>query len=153
MGHMGHGPSPKPTWVHPHPSRPLAYVALSGMDQVVEVDLESWKIVRRFATGKGPYNVVATPDGKKLVVSYKGAGAVGIWDLESGKELARIPSSRKVTHGVVIAPDSRYAFVSCEGIGGENGTLDVFDLRANQLVTSVELGLQAGGITFWKIDP
>jgi DNA-binding beta-propeller fold protein YncE len=152
-GHAGHGASAKPTWVHPHPTRPLAYVALSGMDQVVEVDLESWKIVRRFATDKGPYNVVATPDGKKLVVSYKGAGAVGIWDIEKAVELARIPSTRKVTHGVVISPDSRYAFVSCEGIGGEQGTLDVFDLTENRFVTNAELGLQAGGITFWKSEP
>ncbi len=159
-GHEGHhdhdhdhGPSTKPTWVHPHPTLPFVYVTLSGMDQVVEVDLERWKIVRRFATDKGPYNAVVTPDGKRLVVSYKAAGAVGLWDLEQGVELARIPSSRRVTHGVVIAPDSRYAFVSCEGIGGENGTLDVFDLTRNELVATVELGLQAGGITFWKIEP
>ena len=77
---------------------------------------------------------------------------VGIWDLVKGKELARIDSSRKVTHGVVIAPDGKYAFVSSEGIGGENGTLDVFDLATNKKVATTELGLQAGGITFWKIQ-
>ena len=87
-----------------------------------------------------------------MVVSYKSAGSVGIWDLVKGKELARIDSSRKVTHGVVIAPDGRYAFVSNEGIGGEKGTLDVFDLASNKKVATCELGLQAGGIAFWKID-
>ena len=148
----GKGKKPKPTWVHPHPKRPLVYVALNGADAVVEVDLKKWKIVRRFATARGPYNVEVTPDGRKMVVSYKGAGAVGLWDLESGTELARIPSSRKVTHGVVIAPDGRYAFVSNEGVGGEKGTLDVFDLEKNRKVCSVELGLQAGGIAFWKSE-
>ena len=156
-GHAGHGgmhhAASKPTWVHPHPSEPLAYVCLNGTDQVAEVDLEAWEVRRRFATGKGPYNVEVTPDGKKLVVSYKSEGAVGIWDVERGVELARIPSSRRVTHGVVLSSDGRYAFVSSEGIGAERGTLDVFDLSTDSLVDTVELGLQAGGICFWKSEP
>ena len=81
------------------------------------MDLDSWEIVRRFPTDKGPYNVEVTSDGKKLLVSYKSAAAVGIWDLEKGVELANIPSSRRVTHGVVISPDARFGFVSSEGVG------------------------------------
>jgi len=142
----------KPTWVDPHPTRPVVFVALNGAAQVVEVDLESWAITRRFPTAAGPYNLVVSNDGKRMVVSYKTAGSVGIWDLERNEELARIPATRKVTHGVTISPDSRYAFVSNESIGGDAGTLDVFDLTTNKLVASVELGLQPGGITFWKIE-
>ena len=144
---------PKPTWVHPHPSLPRVYVCLNGIAEVAEVDLKKWQVVRRFKTGKGPYNVEVTPDGKKLLVSYKSDQAVGIWDVDKGKELARIPSGRKVTHGVVLSTDGRYGFVSSEGIGAEKGTLDVFDMRANTKVCTVELGLQAGGITFWKSAP
>ena len=73
--------------------------------------------------------------------------------LEKGVELARIPTARKITHGVVLSPDGRYGFVSSEGIGSEKGTLDVFDMRKNKKVTTLELGLQAGGITFWKTVP
>ncbi len=142
----------KPTWVDPHPTRPVAYVALNGAAQVVEVDLESWAITRRFPTAPGPYNLVVSDDGKRMVVSYKTAGAVGIWDLERNEELARIPATRKVTHGVTISPDSRYAFVSNESVGAEIGTLDVLDLTTNKLVATVELGLQPGGITFWKVE-
>ena len=145
--------SAKSTWVHPHPTLPRVYVALNGIAQVAEVDLKTWKVTRRFATDKGPYNVEVTPDGRKLLVSYKSAGSVGIWDVERGVELARIPSSRKVTHGVALATDGRYGFVSCEGIGGEKGTLDVFDMQSDEKVCTVELGLQAGGITFWKVCP
>ena len=153
--HKHHDPKAKkskPTWVHPHPKLPRVYLALNGADEIVEVDLKKWEIVRRFKTDKGPYNVEVTPDGRKLVASYKTAGAVGIWDLKTGKELAKIPSSRSVTHGVVLAPDGKYAFVSSEGKGSEKGTLDVFDLTTDKKVATVELGLQAGGITFWKID-
>lgn len=143
----------KPTWVHPHPKKRLAYAALNGAAQIAEIDLSKWRVTRRFATDKGPYNLEVTPDGGKLVVTYKTAGKVGIWDLESGKELARVPSMRKVTHGVAISPDGRYAFVTSEGIGAIKGGLDVFDMRTDKLVSSVELGLQAGGIAFWKMVP
>ena len=143
----------KPTWVHPHPTQPMVYVALNGIDEIAEVDLERWRIVRRFPTDKGPYNVEVTPDGKKLLVSYKSAGAIGIWDISGGRELARLPSSRSVTHGVVISPDSRYGFVSCEGKGAEKGTVDVIDMVENKKVCTVAVGLQAGGITFWRAVP
>ncbi|MCH6559979.1 YncE family protein, partial [candidate division KSB1 bacterium] len=72
--------------------------------------------------------------------------------LKKGKELARIPNSRKVTHGVVISPDSRYAFVSVEGKGGEPGAVDVFDLKKLKHVATAEVGKQAGGIAFWKME-
>ncbi|MCP3917590.1 MAG: hypothetical protein GY711_18755 [bacterium] len=137
---------------HEMPKKRLAYVALNGQAQVVEVDLEAWKIVRRFETDKGPDNVEVTRDGKRMVVSHKSAAAIGVWDLEKGEELARIPSTRRVTHGVAISPDSRYAFVSNEGIGSESGTVDVVDLESNALVSTVGIGLQAGGLTFWKIE-
>ena len=143
----------KPTWVFPHPTERLVYVCLNGADEVVEVDLDKWEIVRRFATDAGPYNVEVTADGKKLLISYKSAAAVGIWDLETGVELAKIPSSRRVTHGVAISSDARYGFVSSEGIGGEHGTVDVFDMQTNELVATVEVGPQAGGIAFWKAEP
>lgn len=149
----GHDSEVKPTWVHPHPTLPLAYTALNGAAQIAEVDLKNWKVTRRFATDKGPYNLEVTPDGRKLIATYKTAGKVGIWDIKTGKELSRIASSRAVTHGVVISPDGRFAFVSSEGVGSKPGALDVFDMTTNRRVASVELGLQAGGIAFWKMEP
>lgn len=146
--------SPEPTWVHPHPSKPLAYVAHNGADEVVEVDLEDWTVARRFETGDGtaPYNLEVSPDGSTLVVTYKGAGETGFWDLEAGEQGARRSNSRTVSHGVVISPDSRYAFVTAEGVGGEPGAVDVFDLETYERVGSVDVGQQAGGIAFWKLD-
>ena len=147
---VAHGSGTKPTWVYPHPTLPRVYVALNGAAQVVEVDTATWEITRRFPTAKGPYNVEVSPDGRLLVVTYKGAQSIGVFDVESGAELARLPSSRPVTHGVVISDDSRFAFVSCESIGADPGTVDVVDLESLEVVDSLELGLQAGGIYFWK---
>jgi DNA-binding beta-propeller fold protein YncE len=157
-GHESHGGSHemmhstvKPTWVIPHPQLSKVYVAGNGSDQVLEVDLEQWKVTNQFATGKGPYNVEITPDGTKMVVTYKSEGATGVWDLKTGKELAKIANSRKVSHGIAIAPDNKFAFVSVEGIGGEPGAVDVIDLKMLKLVATAEVGKQAGGIGFWKM--
>ena len=147
------GDAPKPTWAHPHPAKPLVYVANNGAGEVVEVNTEKWKIMRRFKTAAGPYNLEVSLDGRHLVVSYKTAGETGIWDLETGTERARLPNSRSVTHGVVISPDSRYAFVTAEGKGSERGVVDVFDLQTAEHVATAEVGKQAGGVAFWKKTP
>ena len=142
----------KPTWVIPHPQKKLAYVAGNGSDDILEVDLDKWEVTRRFPGDKAPYNVDVSPDGKRMVVTYKAAASTGVWDLETGNELARIDNSRKVTHGVSISSDSKYAFVSVEGIGGEPGSVDVISLEKNELVAVAEIGKQAGGIIFWKME-
>lgn len=141
----------KPTWVHPHPDGRHAYVANNGLDEVVEIDLEKWAVTRRFSTGKAPYNLEVSADGTWLVVSYKGAAQTGVWNLATGEEVARIDNTRRVSHGVTISPDSRYAFVSVEGIGGEPGSVDVIDLQKLARVAHAETGKQAGGISFWKM--
>ncbi|TXE14772.1 YncE family protein [Algoriphagus aquimarinus] len=142
----------KPTWAIPHPTNGKVYVAGNGSDEILEVDLEKWEITNRFKTGKAPYNCDVSPDGKYLVATYKGSGETGIWDLEKGEELPRVKNTRKVTHGVSISSDSKYAFISVEGIGGEPGTLDVIDIQKAKKVASVDMGKQAGGIIFWKME-
>ena len=142
----------KPTWAMPHPTNGKVYVAGNGTNDIVEVDLEKWEVTNRFPAGKAPYNLDVSPDGKYLVATYKGSGETGIWDLKKGKELPRIKNTRMVTHGVTISPDSKYAFVSVEGIGGEPGTVDIIDIKNAKKVTSVDMGKQAGGIIFWKME-
>ncbi len=142
----------KPTWVTPHPTNGNVYVAGNGIDEVLEVNLEKWEITNRFPTGKAPYNIDISPDGKLLVATYKGGAETGVWDLKKGKEVGRIKNTRRITHGVSISSDSKYAFVSVEGIGGEPGTMDVIDLKKFEKVASADLGKQAGGIIFWKME-
>ena len=85
-----------------------------------------------------------------LVVTLKGEQSVAVFDLATGAE-TRIPTTQPVTHGIVISPDSRYAFVSNEAIGATRGTVDVFDLRSKRRVASTQVQYQPGGIGFWKM--
>lgn len=151
-GEMKHNPVEKPTWADPHPTKSLVYVAGNGSDEILEVDTKKWEVNKRWNSGKAPYNLEVSHDGKLLVVTYKGEGATGVWDLENGEELAKIPNSRKVSHGVTISPDNKFAFISVEGIGGEPGSVDIINLQTLKRVDVVETGKQAGGIIFWKMD-
>ena len=153
MGEMDHKmPAEMPTWVTPHPKDNLLYVVNNGTDNVVEIDVKKWKVLRTFKTDKAPYNCEVSQDGRHLVVTYKGAAKTGVWDLKTGKEIAKFNNTRKVTHGVVISPDNRYAFVSVEGIGKEPGSVEIFDLKELKAVAVAEVGKQAGGIAFWKME-
>jgi DNA-binding beta-propeller fold protein YncE len=146
------GPGCAPTWVQPAPGRHAAYVACNRNREVLEVDLDDWTIARRFETGAGPYNLDVTPNGAMLVVTYKGDAAVGVFDLASGGAEHVVPTARRIPHGVVVTPDSRYAFVTIEGVGNEPGTVEVIDLGTKRVVGTVEVGRQAGGIGFWKME-
>ena len=139
-----------PTWAAPTETGDFVYVACNRSDEVVEVRIADWAITRRLPAPTAPYNIAVTPDGNRIVVTQKGSGAVTVWDRASGERIAFLPSTRKVTHGVAVTPDSRYAFVSVEGIGGEPGAVDVIDLQALQQVATADVGKQAGGIAFWK---
>lgn len=142
-----------PTWAQPSASGSKIYVACNKADEIVEIDRDQWAISRRFTTGRGPYNLAVTPDGSLLVASLKQGGGVQVFDLASGKSVMETKSSTTVTHGVAISNDSRYAFVSNEGVGAAPGKVDVYDLRALTRVASVDVGQQAGGIAFWKMEP
>jgi DNA-binding beta-propeller fold protein YncE len=150
MGHgaQGAGQVCAPTWAHPGADGSFVYVACNRGGYVLEVDTRSWKVARRFTTGEAPYNLATTPDGRLLLVTLKNrkAPATEVIELQSGRTLARVPATAVLPHGVAVTPDSRYAFVSAEGVGAEPGKVDVIDLRSLERVASTAVGQQAGGI-------
>ena len=155
IGHHAHGmkhtPSCSPTWAVPAHDGSRIYVACNKSDEILEIATADWKLLRKFKTGRGPYNLAVTPDGKTLVATLKQSGNVEFFDLAAGQSVATAPTSNKVTHGVVITPDSKYAFISSEGIGAQPGKVDVFDLATRQKVGTADVGQQAGGIAFWRM--
>lgn len=164
MKHMdmgGHGmetPKPgdvscSPTWAQPSTTGLSIFVACNKSDEIVEVDATSWKIRRRIPARAGVYNLATTHDGTRLLATNKRDQSVSIIDLKTGGELARIPTRRKVLHGVVVSPDDLYAFVSVEGIGAEPGTVEIIDLATLKIAASIDVPEQAAGIDFLRTDP
>ncbi len=155
----GHGLEPpkagdiscSPTWAQPSADGSKVYVACNKSDEIVEVDGASWKVLRRIPARPGVYNLAATKDGR-LIATNKRDQSVSIIDLKSGRELARVPTKRKVIHGAVVSPDNRYAFISVEGIGAEPGTVEIIDLETFKTVATVDTPEQAAGIDFFKVE-
>ena len=149
----GDGPVCGPTWATPSFDDAHVYVACNKHGDVLELDAENLTVTRRFEAGKGPYNLDVTSDGRLILATNKGAQSVSIFDLGTGEELARVPTTQPITHGVVVSADDRYAFVSNEAIGATRGTIDVIDLETLELVASTEVHHQPGGIDFWRSEP
>src|ERR1041385_9207298 len=156
----GHGMTPpkpgdvscSPTWAQPSADGRSVFVACNKSSEIVEIDASTWALRRRIPTGDGVYNLAATRNGKLLIGTNKRGQSVSVIDIASGKELARVPTTRKVASGVTVSSDDRYAFVSIEGVGSQPGTVDIIDLTSLQKVASVDVGQQAGGIDFWRSE-
>ena len=152
--HAGHGMEPpkpgdvscSPTWAQPSADGRSVFVACNKASDIAEIDVASWTLKRRIPAGDGVYNLAVTRDGKLLVATNKRGKSVSVIELASGKELARIPTQRRVVHGVAISGDDRYAFISVEGVGSEPGTVEMLDLRSLTRVASADVGQMAGGI-------
>jgi DNA-binding beta-propeller fold protein YncE len=156
-GHGMEGPKPgdiscSPTWAQPSTTGSSIFVACNKSDEIVEVDAAKWKVVRRIPARAGVYNLAITHDGTRLLATNKRDQSVSVIDIKSGTELARIPTRRKVLHGVVVSPDDRYGFVSVEGIGAEPGTVEIIDLALLKIVANIDVPEQAAGIDFLRTE-
>ena len=140
-----------PTWAQPSPDGKSVYVACNKSDEIVEVDADSWSLRRRIPAGPGVYNLAISKDGKMVATNKRGQ-SVSIFELDSGHELVRLQTKRKVPDGVLVTPDGAYAFVAVEGIGSEPGTVEVIDLHSLKTVATVDVPEQAVGIDFWKVE-
>ena len=141
-----------PTWAQPSVDGRTVWVACNKSNDLAEIDVLSWTLRRRIPAGDGIYNLAVSHDGRLLVGTNKRGRSVSVFDAATGKELARIPTTRRLPSGLVISPDDRYVFVTLEGVGSEPGTVEVIDLQALARVASVDVGQQAGGIDFWKTE-
>jgi len=141
-----------PTWAQPSVDGKSVWVACNKSNEIVEVDASKWQLARRIPAGNGVYNLGVSPDGKYLIATNKRDASASIFDAVSGVELARLKTKRKVVHGVVVSPDSRFAFITVEGIGSEPGTVEIIDLAPRKTIATADTPAQAAGIDFWKAE-
>jgi DNA-binding beta-propeller fold protein YncE len=157
-GHGMDAPKPgdnscSPTWAEPSADGSSIFVACNKSSEIVEIKTNSWEVVRRIPGRAGVYNLEVTHDGRRLIATNKRDQSVSIYDLKSGRELARVPTKRKVLHGVVVSPDDLYAFITVEGVGSEPGTVEIIDLTSLKTVATVDVAPGAAGIDFYKTEP
>ena len=152
--HAGHGTEAppagstacSPTWAQPSSSGTRVYAACNGTSEIVEIDVDSWSLVRRLPAGAGVYNLAVTHDGTRLIATNRRGQSVSVVDLASGRTLREVPTARRVVHGVAVSADDRYAFITVEGVAAEPGTVQVLDLASLTMVAAADVPPQAGGV-------
>jgi DNA-binding beta-propeller fold protein YncE len=150
----GHGSEPpppgtkacSPTWAQPSADGRRIFVACNASSDIVEIDADAWMVLRHIPAGPGVYNLAVTGDGRLLIATNRRGQSVSIIDITSGKELARLPTKRRVVHGIAVTDDDTYAFVTAEGVASEPGTVEVIDLRTLKTAATLDLPPQAGGV-------
>lgn len=139
-----------PTFVSVSPDDRRFYVACNTGNTVQVWDAASMTRIHEIPVGHGAYNVEASADGKLVIVTNKKDKSVSILDATAFTELARVPTSKGVVHGVAYSPDGRYAYISSESVGADPGAVDMIDLTTRKVVASVPVPLQPTGITIWR---
>lgn len=155
----GHGTEPpkpgdvscSPTWAQTSADGSSIFVACNKSSEIVEIDADKWRVARRIPAGPGVYNLSVTKNGRMIATNKRGQ-SISVFDVKTGRELARIPTKRKILHGVTVSPDNRYAFVSVEGIGSEPGTVEIIDLESLKTVATIDVDPQAAGIDFLRME-
>jgi DNA-binding beta-propeller fold protein YncE len=112
--------------------RRRAYVAVSGDDALVAIDLEQGTVVERrpLRGGDNPVDLTLTPDGERLLVANEGSSSVAIVDTQGLAELYRVDLAREGSDpsagptflpvgagptSVLLDRDGERAFVPCRG--------------------------------------
>jgi DNA-binding beta-propeller fold protein YncE len=79
-----------PTWAAPSPGGARVFVACNQTNDIVEIDAETWALVRRIPAGEGVYNlaVTRTASGAEVVIATNRRGrSVSFFDAVSGREM------------------------------------------------------------------
>ncbi len=140
-----------PTFVSLSADDTRLYVACNHGNTLQVIDAASLTLVKEIPTGTGAYNVEPSPDGRWVIVTNKKAQSVSLISTDSLVEVARIPTTKKIPHGVAYSPDGRYAFISQESIGVDPGAVDVIDLTTRTKVATAPVPLQPTGITLLRL--
>lgn len=159
MGHAGMTGAPaggpahdcSPTFVALSADDTRLYVACNHGNTLQVLDAATLSLIKEIPTGAGAYNVEPSPDGRWVIVTNKKAQSVSLIAADSLAEVARIPTTKKIPHGVAYSPDGRYAFISQESIGMDPGAVDVIDLTTRAKVATAPVPLQPTGIVTLRL--
>ncbi len=139
-----------PTFVSVSPDDRTLYAACNHGNSLQVWDAATLTRRTEIPLGQGAYNVEPSPDGKWVIVTNKKDRSFSLVDATTLAEVARIPTTKKIVHGVAYSPDGRYAFISQESIGADPGAVDMLDLSSRKVVTSVPVPAQPTGIAIWR---
>jgi YVTN family beta-propeller protein len=118
------------------PVRRRVYVALSGSDALVAIDVLSGESIGRVSLnpGDGPEDLALTPDGQFLVCVNYVSGTASIIDAERLFELGRVRVGERPT-GVAMSPSGQRAFV----VNSVSATVSVVDIARRRILATLSI--------------
>jgi DNA-binding beta-propeller fold protein YncE len=139
-----------PTFVSVSPDDKTLYAACNHGNTLQVWDAESFTKTKELPVGKGAYNVEPSADGRWVIVTNKKDQSFSLINAKTLTEVVRVPTTKKIVHGVAFSPDGKYAFVSQESIGADPGAIDMFDLTTKKTVATVPIPAQPTGIAILR---
>lgn len=96
----------------------LLLIGNKSDDTISFVDTATLEVVGTTTTGRGPHEVIVTPDGKwAFVANYEGPGdSFSLIDVGGMEEVRKIPTgTHRHPHGMVLSQDGQTLYATCEG--------------------------------------
>src|SRR5262249_25036802 len=91
------------------PDGKTLYVALAGADEVVQLDCESQKDLRRWPAPSEPRQLLLSPEGHWLLAASSRSSQVRCWDTKTGKlHWERTTIDGFNLRGLTFSPDGQY---------------------------------------------
>ena len=106
----------------------VAYVLNSGAASISVIDMDTRTELRRIPVLREPHHVVATPDGKELLVGDSSANEMFVLDPLNGVVKRRLPIANPYNLG--FSPNGKFLVVS----GLARGQVDVYDAARMVLI-------------------
>ncbi len=117
--------------------RPWAYISDFSHGRVRIYDWEADTFIKDIEVGSLPKILEVSPDGKRLWVSNWGSNAVSVVDLNSLKEIKRIPVKSAAPRGIALTTDGR-AYV-CNFDGSAISVIDASSLELIKVIKAPRL--------------
>lgn len=139
-----------PTFVAVSPDDKRLYAACNHAGSLQVWDAASLTKTKEIPLGAGAYNVEPSADGKWVIVTNKKDKSFSLVDANTLTEVVRVPTTKKIVHGVAYSPDGKYAFITQESIGADPGAVDMFDLASKKVVATYPLPAQPTGVAILR---
>lgn len=133
------GPAPQGVTHRANP--PLVAVANSTGSTVTLIDPVALEVLGEIETGGEPEDVVFSKDGKRLYATSAATKAVHVLDVETRREIAKLPASEKGRPvRLQLSPDGRWLYVLVRSTQGE---LWAIDTETNERVATIAIGVNS----------
>jgi len=119
-----------------------AVVLDSDDDAVSVIDSDTYKEVSRTHIGRGPHHLIATPDGRTLIIAMSGSNELVLIDRATGVEKQRVTASDPYQIG--FSPDGKWFVAASIRLD----RIDIYDGQTFRLVYRLPAATMPSHITF-----